>query len=323
MSKMVHTVTGPIPVEQMGRVLPHEHIAFAYPGYQGDSRFWDDRDSDLAIAVAEAKKIVAAGIDTLVDATPNDCGRDPLFLKAVSEASGLQIVCTSGYYLESAGAPNYFKNFGNYGHDMGNEMYDLFTKEVTTGIGSTGIRSGALKISSSKNQITDYEMTLAHAVGQVAAEQGLPVLSHTQDATMGVEQADLLLQHGVAPEKIMIGHSCDSTDMDYLLRLADKGVFIGFDRWGLQGYWGAPTDRVRLAIFLGLIRSGYTKQLMASHDATICYFGKKPGKLDPLLDNWNCTYFTRTLVPYLKEHGVTDEEINTIMVENPRRFFGN
>ena len=323
MAKMVQTVTGPVPADQLGPVLPHEHVVFAYPGYQGDSRYWNCREEEMQVALEECGKVLAEGYRTLVDATPNECGRDPLFLKEVSERSGLQIICASGYYLESAGAPNYFKNFGNYGHNMEYEMYDLFTTEVNVGIGNTGIRSGVLKVATSKNVITDYEAALIRAAGRVAAEQEVPILTHTQDATMGIEQAQLLFEQRVPPEKIMIGHSCDSTDMDYLLRLADTGVYIGFDRWGLQGYWGTPTDRVRVAIFLGLIRAGYVKQLMCSHDVSFTMFGKKPGLLDPLLANWNCTYFTQTIVPYLREHGVTEEELHTIMVDNPRRFFGD
>lgn len=323
MAKTVNTVTGPISADQLGQVMPHEHVVFAYPGYQGDSRFWNDREKDLEIAIRETRRAMAEGYTTLVDATPNECGRDPLFLKEVSEATGMKIICTSGYYLESAGAPNYFKNFANYGNDMEAEAYDLFTKEVSVGIGNTGIKSGVLKVASSKNEITEYEMVMTRAAGRVAAEQGVPILSHTQDATMGHEQADILLELGVKPSKIMIGHSCDSTDMDYLLKLADKGVYIGFDRWGLQNYWGTPTDRVRIMTFVALIKCGFCNRLLASHDWAMCMFGKKPGKLDPILQEWDCTVFTKKIIPQLKQYGVTDEELHTIMVDNPRNFFGD
>lgn len=322
---MINTVTGPIAPEQLGKVLLHEHISFSYPGYQGDSRFWGKKyyEDGIRKAVETLKKIKAQGIQTIVDATTNDCGRDPELLRRVSEEAEVYIVCCTGYYFEGAGAPTYFKNMGGMGRDAEAEMTDLFETEITKGMGETGVKPGVLKISSSFNQITDYEAMVARVISKLAVQYNLPVITHTHGGTMGIEQADMLLQAGVAPKHIIIGHSCDSTDMGYLLALAERGVGIGYDRWGHYDRWGppnGPTDKVRLATFIALIKMGYVKQLTCAHDLTIFWRGVPLGKPDPLLKNWELTHFIDRIVPALLEHGATKNDIDAILVDNPRDF---
>lgn len=204
-------------------------------------------------------------------------------------------------------------------------MYELFVSEITNGIGDTGIKPGLLKASCSLNEITEYEEMVTRTVGKVAAKYNMPVITHTF-GTMGDKQAAMLINAGVHPEKIMIGHSCDSTDMRYLLNIAEMGVYIGYDRWGHYDKWAqenGPTDKVRMATFMALVRAGYGNKLMCSHDCTLFWQGAPMGAVDPLLKDWVPTHFIDDVVPELKKNGITDSEIDAFLIENPKRFFGD
>ena len=149
----------------------------------------------------------------------------------------------------------------------------MFKKEVTEGIADTGIKAGVFKLASSKNEITDYEMVFFKAAARVSREEGIPIITHTQEGTMGPEQAQLLISEGVDPNRIMIGHMGGSTDLDYHLRTLEQGVYIAFDRFGLQGLVGCPMDDRRIACIAGLISAGYVEKIMLSHDV-ILHFGE-------------------------------------------------
>lgn len=327
MVKKVNTVAGPIWAADLGSVLMHEHVTFSYPGYQGDSRWWTKEHYDYCVrtAVETCREIKARGIDTVVDASTNECSRDPLFLREVSETAEINIICCSGYYFEGAGTPGYFKNMHGMGLNPEEQMTDLYETELTKGIGDTGVKPGLLKASCSFENITDFEQMLTRTVGKLAAKYDIPIITHTFGANGG-QQADLLMEQGARPEKIMIGHSCDSTDMAYLLDLAKRGVYIGYDRWGHFDKWGPegkrPTDEVRLSTFTALISAGYADRLMCSQDCTFVWRGVGMGEIDPLLKDWVPTHFVDRIIPALKERGITDTEVNMVLKENPRRFFG-
>ncbi len=315
-----NTVTGKISADMLGKTLIHEHFAFGYPGWQGDSGYTDKEDEALSHSIAVATEIKKSGIKTVVDATPNDCGRNPLLLKKVSEETGLNIICSSGYYYEGEGAPAYFKIRDALGGDMAGEVYDLFKREVTEGIGKTGVKAGVFKLASSKDEITAYEKAFFKAAAKVSTEENISIITHTQEGSQGIEQADLLLSEGVEPSKVLIGHCCCNTDLDYLMSIMEKGVFIGFDRFGVQGGWGAPNDDRRIACLIGLIGAGYVDNIMVSQDKVNYWLGR-PVSLGPALDNWNSTHFIKDIVPELKKAAITDEQINTMLVDNPLRFF--
>lgn len=318
MSKTVNTVTGPILAEQLGTTLMHEHIQWAYSGFQGDSRYWDNEDYRVETAVKDLLPVKAMGVDTIVDATPSDSSRDPLFLKKVSEATGINIICSTGYYVEGQAGEAYWKWAAGLGCDMKQEMYDLFEYEITHGIGNTGIKPGVIKLGSGE-VFGEIEKAMFEQAGRISAKYNFPIITHTQKGLLGIEQADLLLAQGADPKRIMIGHLCDTTDMAYLMNIADKGCYLGFDRWGMEGTWSSATDKVRISIFVGLIKTGYCDRLMISQDHTSVW--RAMGAPSDGLSKWNKLRFIKDIVPELKKSGVTDEEIHQILVDNPRRFF--
>lgn len=316
----VDTVAGKIDVSKLGKTLMHEHFTFGYAGYLGDTVYSDQKEDALKAGIDVAEKILKSGITTVVDATPNDCGRDPLILKDISEKTGLNIICSVGYYYQGEGAAPYFLIRNALGGNRDEDIYDIMKTEFTKGIGGTGIKPGVIKLATSKDVMTEYEESFFQAAARVSKEESVSIITHTQEGTNGLTQADYLLAAGVDPQRVMIGHSDCNTDMDYLMSLAEKGVYIGLDRWGLQGGWGAPYDSRRLGCILGLIGVGYADKIMLGHD-TVNFWWGRPINLGNTTDTWHATHIQDDIVPYLKNAGVSDDILNTIFVENPKNFF--
>lgn len=325
MATTVNTVTGEISSDDLGMTLMHEHFFFGYPGYQGDHTLGPfDREAIINTAVEVAEKAKAHGVKTVVDATPNDCGRDAEMLREISERSGVQIICSTGYYYEAEGAPAYFKFRQGLGTAEG-EIEEMFRAEISDGIGTTGIKPGVFKLATSKDAITDYEAMFFRRAAKVQQDTGLPMITHTQEGTMAPEQADLLLSEGADPDRVMIGHMDGNTNIDYHRATLERGVNIAFDRLGVQGIVGMPMDEERYKVIIPLLEEGNTENLMLSHDTVNVWLGRPlvlPDEVANILGNWHITHVFDNVIPILKEAGITDEQINTILVDNPRRLFG-
>ncbi len=325
MARTINTVTGPVSVDKLGKTLMHEHFVFGYPGYVGDNTLGPgNQEEAVRIGVGVAKRLQEHRIQTVVDPTPNDCGRNPEVLREISEKTGLQIICATGYYYEGEGAPAYFKARRALG-DAESEIYELFMAEITDGIGKTGIKPGIIKLGSSHGVITDYEQMFFRQAARVQKETGITILTHTQEGTMGPEQADLLIGEGADPNRVVIGHMDGSTDVAYHLRTLEKGVKIGFDRFGLQVIAGCPMDYHRETVLIGLLGMGYGNQIVLSHDTVNCWCGRPFKMSEPvtkLISTWHPTHLFEDVLPILKKAGVTEEQIYRIFVENPMNAFG-
>jgi len=321
----VNTVLGTITPEELGVTLMHEHVLFGYPGWEGDQTVAPfNRTTIINNAVAVLKDLKENyGLKTYVDATPNDCGRNVDVLKEVSEKSEVNIICATGYYFEGEGAPVYWKFRASLG-DIREELYELFMKEITVGILGTGSKAGVIKVGSSMNQITDYEKLMFTTAARVQKETGVPIITHTQDGTMGPEQADLLIKSGANPAQIQIGHMSDNLDMEYQEKTLTHEVYVAWDRMGLQGLGGCPMDKDRYPVIIALIKKGYSNRLMISHDFIINWLGRPlniPDKALPLIANWHPSHLFKNIIPALQKGGISDSQIKTITEDNPRRFF--
>jgi len=164
MSGMTNTVTGPVSSDVLGGVLAHEHFVFGYPGYAGDISYDAfDRDALTAEMVEVAGRIKAQGISTIVDATANECGRDVELLKDLSIATGLNVICSTGYYYQGEGAPAYFMFRAGVGYNVEDEIYQMMKRELYEGVAKTGIKAGVIKLASSHGEITPYEQNFFRA----------------------------------------------------------------------------------------------------------------------------------------------------------------
>ena len=243
-------------------------------------------------------------------------------LREVSERAEIQVICSTGYYFEDEGAPAYFAFRQGLGTAEA-EVEELIMTEITEGIGDTGIKPGVVKLASSKDTITDYEMMFFTAGAKAQRETGIPIITHTQEGTMAPDQAELLISEGADPNRIMIGHMDGNTDQAYHIGTLDHGVNIAFDRYGIQGLVGMPMDQMRTACLLGLLGLGYAERIMLSHDTVNVWLGRPPvlpKEAEELLANWHITHLFDNVVPFLKYAGITDDQLTTIFVENPTRL---
>ncbi len=138
---------------------------------------------------------------------------------------------------------------------------------------------------------------------------------------MGPEQADLLISEGADPERVVIGHMCGNSDLRYHVSVLEKGVNIAFDRMGIDILF---PDKLRKACLMGLLGIGYIDRIFLSQDCWAYRLGRPFEFADatkPLLANWRYDHIFNNIIPALKEAGVSEDKINTLMVKNPRRLF--
>ena len=317
--RSVQTVTGRVSVGELGRTLIHEHVLIGFPGWQMDAlapRF--DRGEAMARGIDQLQELRDLGVGTFVDPCPMDLGRDVEFLAELSQRSGLRIVCTTGAYFEAEGITHTFR------HLPVEDIAAIYIKEITEGVGDTGIRAGAVKIATGAHRISDYERKLVQAGARAARETGVPLISHTQEASCGHEQIDLVTGEGVPPGRLLVGHSDGIDDHAYHRGLAERGAFVGFDRFGITLI---VPDEVRVKNVLALAKAGFTKSIMLSHDSIVCWqgrpvpFANRHEDVLAMLPHWRPTSILTRIVPQLLAGGLSEADVATILVDNPRRFF--
>jgi phosphotriesterase-related protein len=312
------TVCGPVSPDDLGVTLMHEHFTFAYPGWFADDSINPyNREAAEAECLKVLEDVKKLGVKTIVDATAADVGgRDPILLRNISEKSGVQIIAATGLFPENVGAGNYYKWQSTMrGRNLEEDLYELFSTEITIGIRGSGVKAGIIKVATGDPGISDYESTVFKAGVRVAAETGVPIITHTEAATVGPVQQELFLKLGANPEKIMIGHQNNSVDIEYALsQLERPGFYLGFDRTNPLMSTVAEDNLVSLVL------QGYGDRIMLSHDCIFVWLGR-PGNLPAQYAGWYPDFLFKRLLPKMKGAGVTDEQIQGILVDNPRRFF--
>ena len=327
MGKMINTVLGPIEAKDLGKTLMHEHLIYGFCGFQGDYTLGG---FDELLCIRENMKWLTPlkekyGFRTIVDATNNECGRDPFFLAKMATIMDLNIICSTGFYYEPASAFMYWKFRSGFA-DVETEMYEMMRTELTKGIGNTGIKAGVIKLASSANQITPFEGKFFRAAARNNRETGATIITHTEAGTKGPEQAKLLIDNGANPKDIAIGHMCGNTDLDYHERVLQYGVFDSFDRFGLEGdLFNTPTDEERCDMIAALLDKGYEDQILMSHDSVTVELGRpRPVPKDDLdfMAHANILNIPDRVIPMLKERGVTDAQLDKIFIANPAKVLG-
>jgi phosphotriesterase-related protein len=318
----VNTVTGPISVDDLGVTLMHEHLLIGYPGWEADTlQPGPSRDEILSICVDKIQAMQAQGVASMLDPCPNDLGRDVLLAAEVASRTGFNIICATGLYKEDEGGSPYWHFTRSLGRGV-ETMSRLFIHELTAGIGDTGIRAGIIKVATGEGQITPYEYEVLEAAALASLETGAPITTHTDQGTMGEEQQAFLVDKGVAPHKIIIGHSCGSDNHEYHMNILDRGSYLGFDRFGLDIL---VPDEQRVQALLTLLHKQREGQIVVSHDSVWCTRGQPfPADMLEMMDPdilFDPTHFHRNIIPQLLAAGITQRQIDTMLVDNPRRFF--
>jgi phosphotriesterase-related protein len=298
----VNSVQGPLAVAKLGFTLTHEHIC------RTALEVFGDRATAVAKAVEKLKAAKDEGVDTVIDVTTFDVGRDVRFGEEVSRKSGMQIVASTGQHVFAPESLN---------ERTVEQIAELFVREIEQGIEDTDIRAGVIKVASRADVLSPAEEKVFRAAARASKATGVPVETHTHARRRGGEaQAKIFEAEGLSPARVSLGHSDDTDDVNYLLGLARRGYTLGMDHI-FRGV--TPGEKVpwqeRAHYIKQLIDAGFVEKMFLSNDWVLGDTEREELNPDGMLFN------TRKTIPYLKKIGVSRHEIKTITVDNPRRFF--
>jgi phosphotriesterase-related protein len=306
----VQTVRGPVNSGSLGWTLSHEHLVVGGPGMQSFPWIYDEDDA-FKESVRALRRASEAGIESLVDLTPFDLGRQvSLFEKVADADTGVNIVCATGVYRW---VPMYFRQRPI------DDIAGHFVREIRDGIQGTAIKAGIIKLAWDREYRLDQgpegatersglERT-ARAAARAAKATGVPISCHTLAADeLGTPLLDIFEDEGLDLRAVTIGHSNDSRDLSYLLRIAGRGATVGLDRYS----WAYGDEELarRASLALELAKAGYAEQVTVGHDATPyrTFAGSEPGT-----DKSDCWLTVAEVeVPWLREHGATDDQIDAM-----------
>lgn len=316
----INTMRGAVASSELGVTLMHEHIFILSPEImQNFPEQWGNEEARIANAVARMNELKARGVDTVVDLTVIGLGRYIPRIQRIAAQTDINIIVATGVYTFN-NLPLYF-HYQGPGTELGGPefMVDMFVRDITQGIADTGVKAGILKCTTDKPGVTpDIERAL-RATAQAHRLTGVPISTHTHALTKrGLEQQRIFAEEGVDLSRVIIGHSGDTTDIAYLEELIANGSYIGMDRFGIDVF--LPFEQ-RVETVARMCERGHAEKMVLSHDAA-CFNDTLPEQALPVvLPNWHYLHIHNDVIPALKSRGVTDEQLNTMMVENPRKIF--
>jgi phosphotriesterase-related protein len=310
----VNTIRGPIDSSELGRTLSHEHLTNGFSGMERIAGLLP-RTEMVGRNLDALDRVKAAGIDSIVDCTPWDLGRQMWLFEAVAERSPVHVVCATGVYRWVP--PIY------WGMDP-DEIARIWIAEAEEGIEGTGIRAGIIKLAwDMEYQLTEgrvsprqvMELT-ARAAARTARHAGTPITCHTRAVDeLGTPLLDIFEDEGLDLAAVTIGHSNDTQDLDYLCGLAARGANVGLDR-----FFSTNEDYVaeRGGVALGLAQAGYAGQTSLGHDGTPAgLWGRWREEPNPGV--W--TLVPEHEVPWLLEHGASEADVEAMLAGSIRRTF--
>jgi phosphotriesterase-related protein len=317
---VVQTARSPTTTSNLGRVLVHEHVFTMDIEYTLNYRQDFIEEEKVAQAALRLNELKAAGIDTIIDLTVLGLGRYIPRIVKVAARTGLNIIVSTGCYTFDE-IPKPLRYVGpGLTFDRRDPLPDLFVKDIVEGIGDTGVRAGELKCAIDAPGLTPGVERVLRAVGQANVRTGTPITVHTSaQHETGLIAQRVLAEEGVDLRDVIIGHSGDTTNVDYLMKVADQGSILGMDRFGMNVLLPLP-DRV--STIAQLIRRGYLDNLTLSHDC-FCWSDHFPDEQsrEQLVPELSYLYVPRKVVPALIEAGVMQEQIEKMLIDNPRRHF--
>jgi len=323
----VETVKGPIDSSQLGRTYMHEHVFVLSPDVQQNyPEEWGREEDRIADAVAKLKALAAQGIRSIVDPTVIGLGRYiPRIQEIADQVPELNIIVATGCYTYDQ-VPFFFYYRGPAlsaaaGIEVPDPMVELFVHDVEEGIAGTGVKAAFLKCAIDHQGMTDGVARVMRAVAKAHRRTGAPITVHTHPGTQtGLAVKKLMCDaEGVDPSRVVLGHSGDSSDIDHLVQLADEGFILGMDRFGINI---DTTSEARADTVVELCRRGYSKRMVLSHDAA-CYIDWIDPNVISMMSQWHYLHIHDDVLPYLREHGVTDSQIDDMLIHTPRRYFEN
>ena len=308
-SGRAQTVLGPVDPAELGWVLPHEHTAIALWHIPNRRDYWELR-RDEPVIVEELAAFRAAGGGTVVDLTLDGVGRDPVWLAGLARATGLHLVMGAGWYRGA-----HYPAEALVDRRSVDALAEVIVRDATIGVGDTGIRAGIIgEIGTDKPWLSAQEERVHRAAARAARRTGLAITTHAVQSTVGIDQLDVFAAEGADLSRVVIGHADSNPSLEYHLAIAERGATVEYDFLGMSF---TPLERhgeERIVDNLReLLARGHVERILLSQD--VCH--------DSQLRRYGgngYTYLADTFLPRLRAAGVSDDEIRTITVDNPRRL---
>jgi phosphotriesterase-related protein len=305
----VRTVLGDIDPAELGWVLPHEHTAIALWHIPNRWDYWELR-RDEPIIRDELAAFRSAGGGTLVDLTLDGVGRDPEWLAGLSRSTGLHVVMGSGWYRGA-----HYPAEARIDRRTVDALAEEIVRDASDGVAGTGIRAGIIgEIGTDKPWVSAQEERVHRAAARAARRTGLAITTHAVQSTVGLDQLTLFEAEGADLSRVVIGHADSNPTLDYHLAILERGATVEFDFLGMAF---TPLERHGegriIEILCELLSRGHVERILLSQD--VCH--------DSQLRRYGgngYTYLAETFLPRLREAGVSDDEVRTITVDNPRRL---
>ena len=314
----VETTGGSIDVEDLGLTLIHEHFRTTDEATRFQFPHLYDEQAEWAAAMADANAVKGHGVRTVVEPSAMFLARDAAFSRRVADESGLNVVLATGIYTYDH-LPQPFLNRDE------DAVAAIFVHEIENGIQETAVKPAFIKCAADEPGVTPNIEKVHRAAARASQQTGKPIMAHSHPASRtGLEQMRIFGEEGVDPTKVQVAHTGDTDDLDYIERLLETGCWIGMDRYGLDIF--LPTGP-RNETVLTLLERGYADRMFLSQDycSTIDWFAPEVQaylKANEVPD-WSMTFLFERVIPELKERGMTEEQLDQMMVQNPKRWLGS
>lgn len=310
----IHSVTGEISIDTLGPTLIHEHMRTRSELVAKQFPHLYDEEEEFELAKVQVDGVKKQGIQTIFDPTVMGLDRDVRLMERISKGTGVQIIAATGVYTFTTLPTRFSVNSVDF-------LAEQFIRDIEIGIQQTSIKAGFLKCATDAEGVTPGVEKVIRAVARAQLQTGLPVMTHSHPATeTGLKQIAIFEEEGVDLTKVLIGHCGDTDNIDYIERVLSYGVMVGMDRYGISRV--LPTEK-RNDTVIQLIDKGYVDRLFLSQDYCCTTDLYKPNMLKKATHpDWSMTYLLHTVIPLLKEQGVTEEEIDQMISENVKRWYG-
>jgi predicted metal-dependent phosphotriesterase family hydrolase len=308
MAPRVMTVSGPIPPEQLGFTLPHEHVGIALWHVERRWDYWELTPDDDVI-VEELRDYRRRGGGAIVELTLDGVGRDPMRLRRLASATGLHVVMGCGWY-RGAHYPPEARIERRTVDDLAAEL----VAEWERGVGETGIRPGIIgEIGTDKPWVSPAEERVHRAVARASLATGMAITTHGVQSAVGLAQLRIFTEEGVDPARVVIGHADSHHDLDFYLGVLDAGANLQFDFLGHRfGVEEALEPRL-VETLVELLERGYGEQLLLSQD--VCH-----NRQLKAYGGFGYVYLQQHFLPTLRTAAVGEGEIRRMTVDNPARI---
>lgn len=284
-----------------GITLMHEHVVLDLSKFKNDDCNFDDFDS----LIYEYKKLYDYGVRTIVDVTNIGMGRDVDYVQKVEKETGIQVISCTGFYQEK-----FFPN--NMPSLSVDDLSEIMLRELTEGIDNKRIAQVIGEIGTSKNQITENEKKLFEAASKVSKKTGARITTHCTLGTMALEQIEIFKQQNIDLSMVTIGHLDLTGDIEYVLEVLRSGAYIAFDTIGKENYM---SDQTRIDMLHRVVEAGYENKIFFSMDIT------RKSKLE-LNGGIGYKHLFEVFIPKCIESGITKQQIEGILIDNPKVFLG-